>query len=388
MKQATPNAIFLQASFEQFNIDINEKKFPKLLYIADHFTKEFEFWGGTFESFLGYSQSEVFEIGSDCLTNLCHPDDVRKLGSHLQAIQDLADDEIACLETRFRSTSGSWVWIHLQSKVHERDKIGRVIKHIGSAQDISSLKMAEQEATKAQHAAKSINEELHAFAYSTSHDLKSPANSISYLLSTLIEDYGNEIPFGARELIEMGLRTSDRMCAMVDDTLEYAKIIGEETEFTTLNLNQITKTVIQGMSQQVLDSDAAIEVEPLPKVQGSQEQLFIFIKHLIDNSMKYRSENRKPLIKIFAELTDDPKFCRLSIQDNGVGIPGSQLSKATQLYKRVHAGAKYTGSGLGLSICKRICFNHNSDLLIESIVNKGSTISIQLEMVLSDKSEW
>lgn len=351
---------------------------PNLIYIFNQQTHSNEYANRSLGESLGYSVREVQEMGDAMLATILHPEDIKKVGPHFEILRALPDGEVAQLEYRVKHKKGGWVWLLAYETVFQRDDKGDVLRHLGVATDITLQKNAQEAAQAERRAADSVNEELRAFAYSISHDLKSPSNTLQLLLKELKEQHDEVLDEGATQLLDLSLETVQRMQTLVEDVLSYTRVIGQEMRCETVDLGRVVDDVVKDLRAEIIQASAEIRYENLPAVSGSEIQLRILFLNLINNALKFRKEGEAPLISISCtnDLSENTHIVR--IKDNGIGIASEHQQRIFDMFKRLHNTNEYPGNGLGLAICKRIALSHGGSISIESAVGEGAEFIVRL----------
>lgn len=351
---------------------------PNVIYIFNQQTQSNEYTNRSLGEALGYNSEEVKHMGADMMPLLCHPTDLPSVGAHFGRIQQLEDGEVAQVEYRMKSKSGEWVWLLSHDTVFDRDADGNVLRHIGVAANITAQKHAEDAARTEHLKAAATNDELRAFSYSVSHDLKSPSNTLCLILNELIACHGDGFDDDARELVDMALSTTSRMGTMVDDVLNYTRVINQDTVIEPVDLEAVTADTIVNLSALVHTHDAEVTVDPLPDVMTDEMQLRILMQNLIENAIKFRQPGVPPHIEISAERVPHQKRAVIQVKDNGIGIHPDKHEQIFQIFKRLNNTVEFNGAGLGLAICRRIAANHGSTITLMSTPGNGATFSIEL----------
>lgn len=221
------------------------------------------------------------------------------------------------------------------------------------------------------------NEELKAFAYSASHDLRAPLRGIEGFSHALMEDYRDALDDDARDYIKRIIEATERMNTLMNDLLNYSKMTTKEMELATVNLEDIVEQVLAGLQKDIENADAEIEViRPLPDVRSHRSSLIQVISNLVSNSAKYVDPGTKPFIRIYTENTEDK--IRICIEDNGIGIEDKDKEKVFNIFERLHGRESYPGTGIGLAIVKKGVERMGGKVDIESEPGKGSRFWIEL----------
>jgi PAS domain S-box-containing protein len=218
------------------------------------------------------------------------------------------------------------------------------------------------------------NEELARFAYIASHDLKEPLRNISSFIGLINRKAKKEILSAEiLEYLNFVKVNAHQMHTIVNDVLEYSKFDEHEFIFETVNLNEIFREIELIISNYLIENNAQIIVSQLPTIESNRGFLFLLIKNLIENGIKY-NQSKMPIIEVSCMETS--KEFILEIKDNGIGIEPQYHEQIFKMFKRLHNQEKYKGSGLGLAVCKKIIEKMGGTLTIESELGQGSTFII------------
>jgi signal transduction histidine kinase len=225
--------------------------------------------------------------------------------------------------------------------------------------------------------ANSANDELRAFAYATSHDLKAPTNTIALLLSELDCSATSRMTTDDLELLDDLKSTNKRMADLIEDVLEYTNAIGSEIKRTEVDLNEVVSEVLGDIKADIEQSGAQIDISTLPAVNASRGQIRQLLQNLISNAIKFRANGRSPEIQIRPE-TSHANTISFSVSDNGIGMPPDLVDRIFTPFSRLHGQQDYEGSGLGLAICQRVAMNHEGNIRVSSEEGAGSRFTITL----------
>ena len=221
-----------------------------------------------------------------------------------------------------------------------------------------------------------LRDEQREFTYAISHDLKAPANTLQLLLGELSEAEPIVCDQDASQLIDLSLQTVARMGQQVQDVLGYVRVIGSETETEEVDLQKLLEEILSDLKSDIEEREAIVRVEQLPTVTGNSMQLRVLFQNLISNAIKFRKEDEVPRVRVGSQV--DSKSVRISVTDNGIGIPAEHYEKVFRMFQRLHVREKYPGTGLGLSLCRRICQNHGGSIQVESHIGEGTQFTVQL----------
>ena len=275
---------------------------------------------------------------------------------------------------RYRHAEGSTVWVRCRG-LALRDETGKPIRMIGAHTDITAIKQAEMAAAQEKKKLLVANEELMSFAYGVSHDLKSPSRTALHLVQEgLLCDDGN-LTDEQKELFGGACETLQRMHALIDDLLDYGRIIEQDMDWERVDLAEIVDEVLKDTADMIRDYEATIEVGDLPVMQGKRSQIRMLVQNMLTNAIKYRRDGLRPEISI-RQVGSDGSAITLAFSDNGIGIAEDKLEEVFGVFTRLHRQEEVAGSGLGPALCKRVAVNHNGWIDVTSTVGEGTTFEV------------
>lgn len=352
---------------------------PNLIYVYDQVLHQNVYANRSIAETLGYSSVDIARMGTTLMREIIHPEDLPKVFAHFSDIRGLADGEVVALEYRVKHRDGRWLWMLSQDRVFRRDEAQKVTHHIGAAADITAQKVAEAKALAAQAKESVTNEELKDFAYAISHDMKAPANTIKLILSELETELGCSQDSAQGHLLELAQTATNRMHQLVEDVLHYTQIVGQKVSFDRVDLNVLFCSVTELLEADIKSHAATVSVDPMPCVKGSEAQLVILFQNLLHNALKFSRAGVAPAVKIAATPGKRASSLIVSVTDNGIGIPDERFDQIFKLFKKLGPDSLSDGTGLGLATCRRIALNHASSVALTSVVDEGSTFSVELE---------
>lgn len=262
----------------------------------------------------------------------------------------------------------------------QREKQGRIILE-KTNQDLENHILARKEVEV--ELARS-NKELEQFAYIASHDLQEPLHMITSFTQLLQDEYMDKLDDKGNEYIKQAISSSQRMKILITDLLEYSKVNKSKKILKKVNFAVVFKNAVKNLSHTISESKAVITNNPLPEeVDGNSSQLVQLMQNLISNAIKYRSKEQ-PKIHVKANRTNNEWI--FSISDNGIGIDPKYKESIFEIFYRLHSMDKYSGTGIGLAISKKIVEQHNGTLWVESVPAKGSTFYFTLPFINKTES--
>ena len=233
------------------------------------------------------------------------------------------------------------------------------------------------------------NKELSGFNYVASHDLQEPLRKIQTFISRLEDKESDKFSESGLQYLERINSAIARMRTLIDDLLQFSRTTKPDKVFVVADMNDLFENAKQDVAVAILEKKAQITNDLLPKglvISFQIQQLFL---NLLSNSLKYSQEGKNPIIKInyaLVKAKDDPNlvkatksnYHKITFTDNGIGFEQKYSEKIFDLFNRLHNKQDYTGTGIGLSICKKIIENHQGFIFAEGEVNVGAVFTIYL----------
>lgn len=238
---------------------------------------------------------------------------------------------------------------------------------------IKSVRLSEERRTKLEVA----NEELEAFAYSVSHDLRAPLRAMQGMAAALHEDYASHLDDTAKDYISRIVDASDRMDRLIQDLLEYSRVSRTEFTLKPLDLNTVIHRARQELNDTHPGMKAGIQMrENLPAVMGNETLLMQVVTNLLSNAAKFVAQGVEPRIEVSAR--ENGGWVQLLVKDNGIGIPAECRKKIFRIFERLHSTAEYPGTGIGLAIVQKAVARMGGCVGFESAPGQGSTFWVEL----------
>jgi light-regulated signal transduction histidine kinase (bacteriophytochrome) len=220
------------------------------------------------------------------------------------------------------------------------------------------------------------NSELERFAYVASHDLQEPLRVITSFLQLLDKKYGHKLDDKAKEYIAYAVDGSIRMRQLIRDLLNYSRLDAGRNIRASVDLNVVLSEVISNLSASITDMQAVLTIHKLPVINANKAQMVQLFQNLISNSLKYRKAGLTPKIEVGFKKTEN--YLCISVADNGIGISPSYHKRIFEMFQRLHTRDEYSGTGIGLAICKKIIEHHQGFIEIKSEEGTGSEFIINL----------
>ncbi|QCS44526.1 PAS domain S-box protein [Natrinema versiforme] len=221
------------------------------------------------------------------------------------------------------------------------------------------------------------NERLEQFAYAASHDLQEPLRMVSSYLQLLESRYGDDLDGEATEFLEFAVDGAERMTEMIDGLLEYSRVDTQGESFESVDLDELLDEVLDDLQFRIEETGAEITAESLPTVRGDASQLRRVLQNLVTNAITYSGDER-PRIDIETERRG--RQCLLSVRDEGIGIDPDDQDRIFEIFRRLHTHEEHEGTGMGLTLARRIVERHGGRIWVESEPGEGSTFSLTLPL--------
>lgn len=221
----------------------------------------------------------------------------------------------------------------------------------------------------------SLNEELEAFAYSVSHDLRAPLRSIDGFSQALVEDYGDDLDDEALDYLLRIRRGATRMSTQIDDLLRLSRITRSELKPERLDLGELARSEFGRLVPEDRSIDVAVDTEML--VIADRQLLRVALENLIANAIKFTRDEDDARIRIGVEPDSRPRI--YYVEDNGVGFEMEYSDRLFGAFQRLHAQSDFEGHGIGLATAKRVVSRHGGKIWAESAVDSGAKFSFTLE---------
>jgi light-regulated signal transduction histidine kinase (bacteriophytochrome) len=241
--------------------------------------------------------------------------------------------------------------------------------------DITARKAAERAAADNLKHLVSSNKELEQFAYVASHDLQEPLRMVASYTQLLARRYRGKLDADADEFIAFAVEGVTRMQSLINDLLIYARIGSHADDVVQADSGAALDRALANLKTTIADTGAAISRTAMPVVRADPTQLDQLFQNLLSNALKFRRDER-PEVAVGAEALGD--LWHFSVRDNGIGIDPSYFDRIFVIFQRLHNRDKYEGTGIGLSICKKIVERHGGTMWVESRPGSGSTFHFTL----------
>lgn len=331
-------------------------------------------------------EPNAFEPTFNNVAKFIHPDDLDYvIKSHKGSLKS---HDSTVITYRIILDSGETKYIDSVGSFTQNSK-GEVVK-TGVSHDLTEIYKKTLKLEENNIELKSINEELESFNNIVSHDLQEPLRKIQMFISRIVDTNNETISEQGKIYLSKIRISANKMQSLLIDLVDYSRAIkGNKEVKQIINLNDTVNQVLEDLCSNIEEKKAVIKVGVLPEINGVSFQIEQLFVNLLVNALKYSKDNVPPEISIHREdistdevcedkLILDHDYYKIVIKDNGIGFKQEYAEKIFVLFQRLETDSKYTGTGVGLAICKKIVDSHKGYIKAESEPNVGTTFSIFL----------
>jgi PAS domain S-box-containing protein len=337
-----------------------------------------------------------FEASYENYLRYIHPDERAYVNKTVQ--KAYADHQPFDFYHRIVRPNGDVRILHGRGEIFINEK-KEPVSMAGTTQDVTEIKQAEEEikqmADELMRYNKELersNKELESFTFVASHDLQEPLRKIQTFLNLINEKEQEVLSDTSKTYLRRTINAAGQMQQLIIDLLAWSRTTGSGEHFKKTNLNAILQHVKNELKEIIEVKKARIESTELPELNGIPFQFQQFFTNMISNSLKFSKPDVSPHIFISSEIVDGQdlknlngnthkKYHRISFTDNGIGFETKFNDKIFDLFQRLHSKNEYSGTGIGLSICKKIIENHQGIITAHGEQGKGATFIIYLPIV-------
>lgn len=256
------------------------------------------------------------------------------------------------------------------------DKQGEITGYIGVDKDITNrkrnelelMRMNEDLLQKTEELTK-LNTELERFAFVASHDLQEPLRTVTSFLHLFEKKFSHLVDGTAKKYIDFAVNGAERMKYLIRDLLEYSSSGKGIENYTQVDLNQVVSDITQLFEIANGETDITYQIEKMPVVLAMNFKMHQVFQNLIGNAIKYRSDEKLIIHISSKELEDE---WQISVKDNGIGIDPQYHESVFELFNRLHSASDYSGTGIGLAVCKKIVEMHGGKIWVQSNLYEGA----------------
>ncbi len=342
---------------------------PSVIFRQDPATLQVIYVSPNVEQVLGYTPAEVLNTPDFWLSHV-HPDD-RQL---IREFDNRAFAERAAqveLEYRFLHRDGTYRWLDSFVRI-EYDASGKPVEFVGHRLDRTDRKLAEDVLRERQASLDAANRELEAFSYSVSHDLRAPLRSIDGFSQALIEDYADKLDGSARGYLQRVRAATQRMGSLIDDLLNLSRVSRATLKREQVDLSALAESVAAELRHHQPDRAVEFVAEPALIDDCDPNLMRAVLENLLGNAWKFTSKHASARIEFGRK--DGAYF----VSDDGAGFDDTYKNKLFGAFQRLHHGADFPGTGIGLATVQRIVRRHGGKVWADGAPEKGATFYFTL----------
>ncbi|MDB5251466.1 MAG: sensor signal transduction histidine kinase [Flaviaesturariibacter sp.] len=337
-----------------------------------------------------------FDLDRGRYASVIHPDDLPiRNAAHTESLRT---GRVA-YEARVIWTDGSEHWVKVIGRLF-RDRHGDPAKLLGVAQDITEQKLfsralereVEQRTRELQEANDQLrrtNAELEQFAYVSSHDLQEPLRKIRMFAGMIRDRDFDRLSDYSQQRFDKITEAAQRMSTSLKDLLNFSSL-GREEQFTSVDLNEVLASVSSDLELLISQKEATIQNEGLPVLQAIPLQMNQLLYNLLNNALKFARKDIPPVIRLssrplpeeerasFPQLKPDRSYIEVVVRDNGIGFAQETADKIFLLFQRLHDRQAYSGTGIGLALCRKVALNHDGDIFAKARPGEGAAFHVLL----------
>jgi len=309
-----------------------------------------------------------------------HPDDRKSIAEAME--KSRADREPFQADVRIIRPDGSIRHLRVHGKPL-LDNAGKTVKLLGTAQDVTERRLADQaivklneELQKRVEEAADANKELEGFSYSVSHDLRAPLRAIHGYSRMLMEDYADRVDGDGRRFLEVISANTRRMGQLIDDLLDFSRLGRKALVMSPVDMEATVKQLSDEALAASPDRKIEFRIGSLPRAHGDLSILRIALTNLISNAVKYSKGRDPAVIEISGSAGE--KENTYVVKDNGVGFEMEYAHKLFGVFQRLHRPEDFEGTGVGLALVQRIIHRHGGRVTAQGAVNAGATFTFTL----------
>jgi PAS domain S-box-containing protein len=267
------------------------------------------------------------------------------------------------------------------------DENAQVIGFSKVTRDLTERKMAEDKLLRYARQLETQNRELQQFAYAAAHDMKEPLRKMQFFYSAIKDEGLESFSKTQQSYLERSADAAKRMQRLIEDILAFAKLSEQETNLEPVDLNEVVEEVSAFFSDSLNEIQASIVASALPVVQAIPFQIRQLLVNLVSNSIKYRDVARPLRVEVSGGVVFNPglggregylptRFLKLQVKDNGIGFDPENADRIFDMFERLHGREAFEGTGIGLSICRRVMENHKGYIRASGNPGEGAVFEM------------
>jgi len=353
--------------------EVKDEAGLKIVYVNEAFTK-----------MTGYSKDEVMGKNPRILQGAnTNPEKTARLKNALRNYEPCE------IETINYKKNGEEFWNSLSISPVADDQ-GNYTHWVAIERDVTArknreLKLKELNRSLEEHARELAvsNAELEQFAFVASHDLQEPLRMVTSFLTQLENKYEDQLDEKGKKYIHFATDGARRMRQIILDLLEFSRVGRIDTKKSAIDMNQLLQEIVTIHRDTIEDTQASVTWETMPDIVATEAPIKQLMQNLIGNALKYQPEGNRP--EVHVSSGENKEYWEFRIKDNGIGMREEYFGKIFNIFQRLHNKDTYSGTGVGLAICKKIVEGHGGEIRVESVEGEGTTIIFTIAKSLNGK---
>jgi len=331
-------------------------------------------WSEGFYRLFGHAMTPEDSSPAIWTSNI-HVDDMREVIDSMNLAISDATQQRWKAEYRYKKADGSYASVVDRGTVI-RSNSGEAVRMVGAMTDITQHLEHQEELKKINTELERSNSDLEQFAHIASHDLQEPLRMVTSFLDQLRKKYDGQLDERAQQYIQFAYGGALRMRQTILDLLQYSRVGRLDQQLELVDTNEMLQQTTELLRDTIATYEAQVTWSNLPKVMAARTLLQQVFQNLISNAMVYHRPGISPAVHITASTRSG--FHHFKIVDNGTGIESRYFEKIFLMFQQLQVRDENSGSGIGLSICKKVIERHGGKIWVESALGKGSTFHFTL----------
>jgi len=275
---------------------------------------------------------------------------------------------------RYQNNQGRVFWLQCQfSFMHIKDSSPSCIVIMN---DVTEFRQTEEKMRDYSEKLRISNEELQTFAYVASHDLQEPLRTISGFSELIVEKLKDDADEETKEYLQFMVEATARMKNLIRDLLKFSRLTTQNEYLTEVNMTVPLENAIKNLHSSIEATQAVITYQSMPTLLANETLMLQLFQNLLSNAIKYRKKDTPPNISI--NVKEEENHWIFSVKDNGIGIEERFFDRIFVIFQRLHTKEQYSGTGIGLAICRKIVEKHGGRIWLTSKIGEGSTFYFSL----------
>jgi len=284
--------------------------------------------------------------------------------------------------------------IHAYPIFNDKGDVAEIIEY---AIDITESKRAEMEIIMFAEKLKISNNDLREFVYIASHDLQEPLRKVTAFGGRLKTNYAEALDEKGRDYLERMMNAAKRMQELINGLLAFSRVITKAQPFVTVDLSRVIREVMADLEVRIEQTGGSVEVGELPAIDADPVQMRQLFQNLISNALKFSKKDHPPVVRISGTCVHDnpdetsihvpdAERCQITVEDNGIGFDDKYAERIFGVFQRLHGRQEYEGTGIGLSVCKKIVERHGGLITAKGVQGEGAAFTVTLPVKKSTEA--